>query len=159
MTQEEFLQGLSYLKAYYQNWNFNFQESFVLGIWYENLKHLDMDSYQEVIKNYCINNRFPPQSPFDILEMIPKEYSTDVAWDIIIDCINRSKDTQMFLNLVYKLYPKLYKFVMNFDLENVDEDSYGNKCYGYCYGKQFKKEYQQYLDSIKVKFINQKLLV
>ncbi len=161
MTKEEFLQGICYIKAYYPNWNFNVQDGFVSGVWYDNLKELDMESYQTVIKDYCSKNRFPPQSPFDILEMVPKEYSKEDAWEIIFDCIRRSKDTPMFLNLVYKQYPKLYPFVKHFNIEQVETDDFGNKCYGYSLGKLFKRNYQSYLDSIKIKLIksSRKLLV
>lgn len=159
MTEQEFAKGLAFLKSYYTNWNFDLSNMMALSIWYENFKELEYQSFQEVVKNYCRNNRFPPQSPFDILDTIPKELDENQAWDLVADIIIRSGyNKSIFLNMIYKENKTIYEFVKNFDIENVEKDSFGNKCLDYVYGRKFRRNYKEYLDSIKVKYINNKLI-
>ena len=158
MNQNEFGQGLNYIKCCYINWNLDINNPMVLTIWYEHFKDIDFKSFQQIVKVYCSNNHFPPQSPFDLLGIIPKEYSVDEAWEIIIDTINRSKDNVFFKNTMCSKYPKLYPFVKDFDIENVRVDSLGKKCYGYELGKNFKRNYKKYLDNLNIKIINNQII-
>lgn len=157
MEQREFGEGLALLKGFYTNWNLDLKNVMVISIWYENFKHLDMTSFQTMIKQYCMTNRFPPNSPFDLLDAIPKLYSVDEAWEIVLDAIRRSKDNSMFLNIMFK-NQALYPFVKHFDIDNVEEDSYGNKCYGYSLGKRFKREYQEMLNQHSIMFVGNQII-
>lgn len=158
MNQAEFGEGLKYIKCFYTNWNLDINNPMVLSIWYENFKNIEFKAFQEIVKVYCFNNRFAPQSPFDLLDVIPKEYGIDEAWEIIFDTINRSKDNTFFKNTMYSKFPKLYPFVKNFDIEKIELDSFGNKCIGYILGRIFKREYKQYLDSLNVKIVNNQII-
>lgn len=158
MTTQEFGEGLNYLKCFYANWNLDISNHMVISIWYENFKNIEFRSFQEIVKLYCSNNRFPPQSPFDLIDIIPKELNVYEAWELIYDCIRRSSNNSIFLNMVLKQYPKLYPFVSSFDIDNVEKDSFGNKTIGYSLGRRFKREYKEYLDRINIKIINDRLI-
>lgn len=158
MTGNEFGQGLTILKGFYTNWNLDITNPLILEIWYENFKHLDSTAFQHLIKRYCKVNRFAPNSPYDILDLIPKLYTPNEAWELVVDVIKRSKDNAMFLNIMYKQHPELYTFVKGFDIDNVKYDSYGNKCLGYELGKQFKRDYQTMLDSQQIKYVGNQLV-
>lgn len=157
MLEKEFGEGLALLKAFYPNWSIDITNGMILGVWYESFKELQFKVFQEVVKKYCMSNRFPPNSPFDLLDMIPKEMSAEEAWELILDTINRSKDNSMFLNMMYK-NQTLYPFVKHFNIDEIETDSYGNKCYGYNLGKRFKREYKAYLDSKSIKSINGEII-
>ena len=153
MTSQEFGEAIAYIKAVYLNWNFDINNPMALSVWYNAFKHLPNDTFKMVVSDYCSTNHYPPNSPFDLLAMIPKEYSADEAWTLIYDCIRRSSNNAIFLNMVLKQYPKLYQFVSHFDIENVEMDSFGNKTVGYSLGKKFKRDYQAYLNSLKYKIV------
>ena len=159
MSEQEFAKGLTFLKSYYVNWNFDITNTMTLSIWYESFKEIEYQSFQEIVKSYCKSNRFPPQSPFDILDMIPKNIDVNTAWELIRDIAKRCDyKNSMFRNMVYKENKEIYEIVKNYDLENLEEDTFGNKCLGFIYEKAFRKIYKEYLDSIKIKYINNTLI-
>ena len=135
MTKEEFLQCLNYLKAYYPNWNLGFENVFVLNVWYDNFKNnVEFESMLEIVKKYCVENKFPPNSPTDLLNIIPEVFENGIeAWEEVYEIIKKSRNNFEFLNNISRNLPELYDFVKNFDIENVEIDKNGNKCYGYEY--------------------------
>lgn len=160
ITKKVFVEGLQYLKQIYIRWEINLIE--IVDAWYDILNEEIQDdlTYTSVIKNYTRQCKFAPGSPFDILETIPEELGLDEAWETILDIINRSSTNQIFLNMTKKEQPNLYSFVKGFNIDNLDTDSEGNKCYGYLLGKPFKKAYSDYLKQKKVvKIGNQKILM
>ena len=154
MTKEEFAKGISYLKKLYLKWDFDLSDMVLLEIWYGKFKDLTNESFIEVIKEYSSSNQFPPSSPFDLLNIIEDCDDVNSAWEKILHIISRSTNNSMFQNIMFKEQPKLYQFTANWNIDLVETDSYGNKCYGYQYGKLFKLEYQKHLDSKKVVKIN-----
>lgn len=156
MNKEDFIKDLNYLKSYFLNWNFDFTNLFALEIWYEKFKDFTDRDFIELLKKYCSETSYPPNSPSDLLKIIPKEYSIEEAWQIVLDILKLNTEESYILRELSK-YPTLYKCIQGIDLKNVEVDSYGNKCYGYSIGRIFKRKYKAYLDSIKIKFINNKL--
>ena len=159
MSEQEFAKGITFLKSYYTNWNFDLTNTIALSIWYESFKDLEYQSFQEIVKKYCMNNRFAPQSPFDILDTIPKELDENQAWELVVDIAERSDyKNSFFRNMIYKENKTIYELVKNYDIEKIEKDSFGNKCLNYEYGRTFKVHYKNYLDSIKIKYVNNKLI-
>lgn len=158
LTSNEFYQAMCYIKAKYPNWSVNIQDTFFLQVWFDDFEEIDYKQMISLCKSYCRANRFPPQSPFDLLEMIPKVYSVDEAWEKIIDIYHRSKSNEFFLNTILKEEPSLYPFVKGLNFFEIEKDGFGNSCIGYCIGKRFKREYKAYIDSQKIVYISNQLI-
>lgn len=157
MTNEEFYKAMCYLKAKYPNWNLDLTDSFLLSVWYEDFEKIEYMQMVQVCKDYCKANRFPPQSTYDILEVIPKAYSVEEAWEKVLGIKERCKSQEYFLSQVLKEEPSLYTFVKRFDWYDIEQDSYGNECIGYCIGKHFKRMYKEYLDMLTIAFVSGEL--
>lgn len=154
LDKKVFLKGLNYLKAMYINWQFSLTNKMLLEIWYDTFKDYEDSVFTETIKEYCKTKQFPPNSPYDILNCVENFADPNSAWETILDVINRSLNNSMFLNLMFKEQPKLYEFVKGWNIDTVAKDKGGNKCYGYILGKEFKRAYQNFLDSKNVVKIN-----
>lgn len=153
LDKTKFLQGLNYLKSNYINWNFNLNDLSIVLIWYSKFIDLDNDTYKELIEEFTSKSQYAPNSPADILKHLKVYYSVEEAWQRISNIIVRSFSNQMFHNLIAKEEPSLYKFVIGWNIDKVGVDSKGNKCYAYTFGKEFKRQYKQYLDNQKAKKI------
>lgn len=145
-----FIEGLQYLKKFYIRWDVNLID--IADTWFDILNEelQNNETYTKVIKNYTKQCKFAPGSPYDILEIIPEELGVNEAWEVILDIVKRSSTNQIFLNLVKKEQPKLYDFIRYFDIEKIEVDKEGNKCYGYQMGKPFKKAYNDYLKAKEI---------
>lgn len=163
MTSDEFGKSIAYLKAFYSRWDFDISNPITMAVWYENLKRFSFEEMTQIVKNYCGVNKFGPQSPFDILDAIPKVYTPNEAWEIVLSVIERSWNTQTALNTLMKEYPDLYPHFRGIAIEGVDEDvppkgQAPHKCYSYEIGRIFKAKYKHYLDSLKIKYVNNQLI-
>lgn len=150
LDQKVFLQGLNYLKANYINWSFDLNNDIALKVWYKKFSNLDAATYMQLIELYTDSKKFAPQSPADILNLVPIEMDPCDAWEVVYAVIKRAFNNSNFLTIMAKEQPTLYPFVQFWDIEKVSEDDYGNKCYNYDYGRPFRREYQAYLNSKKL---------
>lgn len=144
------------MKLYYPKWDLNIQDPMLLEVWYDSLCHFDTEEFKEIIKTYCKNNSYPPYSPTDLLKVIPKEYTVDEAWEIVLNTLKKHSDIYYVYQDLNK-YPSIYKCIKGINL-NGEKDSFGNKCYNYSIGKEFKRRYGEYLKSLKVYYQNDKLI-
>lgn len=156
MTPEELGKGIKYLKAFYTRWEFDVTNTFALQVWYQSLQNLSFEQLKDIIQTYCMKNQFPPNSPYDLLNVIPKCPSVEEATQIIRDIAERNTTQEFFLKEVYKVSPTLYPFTKMID-PYAEKDSFGNKCLGYIL-KRFKRNYQEYLDSIKIAYVGNQLV-
>ena len=156
---KKFLMGLNLLKCTYLNWNFDINNSMMIKSWYIKFQNLDDETFKNLLEKYTSESIYPPNSPLDILKYIKSYDSPEQAWNKILNIINRSINNQMFMNIMAKEENFLYQFVIEWDIDKVGVDSFGNKCYGYEFGRLFKRKYKDYLDSINIKKINNNLLI
>ena len=147
LSYEKFFQGIKILKLNYINWQFNINDKEVLEIWYKKFNNLDDATFKDLIEKYTSEKVFAPNSPADLLNLIPKDLSAEEAWEHILLIIKRSFNNINFLSNIQKEEPQLIQFVINWNIEEVPEDTQGNKCWGYHLGKLFKRQYQEYLAS------------
>jgi len=155
LDQQTFLQGINYLKASYINWSFDLHNDLALKVWYKKFSGLDPSTFMQLIELYTDTKSFAPQSPADILNLVPQELAPADAWDIILATIKRAFNNSNFLNIMAKEQPALYPFVQFWDIERIQndensKDSNDNICWGYILGRQFKREYTAYLQSKKL---------
>lgn len=143
IDKKQFIECMSYLKAYYPNFNFDLTNKMQLQVWYQSLNMVD--DLPKSIMNYIKNNKFPPQSPTDLIN-IQDNMNEHEAWECILAVINRSFNNSSFLNIMAKEYPSLYPYVKLWNIEDIETDDEGNKCYGYIFGRNFKREYRASLD-------------
>ena len=68
VDKKEFINCISYLKAFYPKFNFDITNKLMLDVWYQSL--CQVNNLPILIKNYTLNNKFPPLSPNDILEYL-----------------------------------------------------------------------------------------
>lgn len=151
MTTEELGKVLNYFKAFYSNWKLDIENPIVLMVWYNCLKDISYKEMMDLVAKYCMQNKFGPASPNDLLSLIPKLSSTDEAWEILLDILTRASEPAIALNMLAK-YPELYAIGAKYinRMNEVECDSAGNKCYGYQLGRAFKREYQAMLGAQKL---------
>lgn len=155
LEQKTFLQGLNYLKATYINWSFDLTNDLSINIWYKKFSNLDAPTFMQLIELYTEKSKFAPNSPADILNLVPQEPAPADAWEIVYAVIKRAFNNSNFLSIMAKEQPALYPFVQFWDIEQIandenNKDSFNNICWGYTLGRQFKREYTAYLQNKKL---------
>jgi len=68
LTEEQFLEAIKYLKAYYTNFDFNVNDTMKLTIWHSKFKKYSLQEIQALFKAYTEEVRYAPKSPTDILD-------------------------------------------------------------------------------------------
>ena len=89
LNDKVFLRGLVYLNDYYDNFKFDIKNVNKVEVWYEVFSNFDDEIFIEMVKNYCRENIYPPQSPTALTEfmkvkMIEKrkgELSSEMAFE------------------------------------------------------------------------------
>lgn len=155
LEQKTFLQGLNYLKANYINWSFDLTNDLAIAIWYKKFSNLDATTFMQLIELYTEKSKFAPNSPADILNLVPVDLTPSDAWETIYAVIKRAFNNSNFLSIMAKEQPALYPFVQFWDIEQVqnddaNKDSLGNVCWSYILGRPFKREYEAHLRSKKL---------
>ena len=94
LDQKTFLQGINYLKANYINWGFDLNNDLMLKVWYKKFSNLADQDFMELVERYTELNKFPPNSPADLLELLRetiknKELSANEAWAEVVGLIHR----------------------------------------------------------------------
>jgi hypothetical protein len=86
LNHKIFLKGIRYLNAYYTNFNFNINDDMKLEIWYDIFKETEDTTYTNLVKKYCIDNVYAPQSPTHLLQyakniLIQNKMTPEAAWE------------------------------------------------------------------------------
>lgn len=94
LDKARFLKGLKYLNAFYSNFKFDINDDFKIGVWYQTFSGFTDDSFTDLVKNYCEQNIYAPQSPAHLLEFAKSVISTTFmnskeAWEYALDNIRR----------------------------------------------------------------------
>lgn len=92
LDKKVFLQGIKHLNAYYTNFNFNINDDIKLKVWYDVFINYTDTDYNKLIKSYCIENIYAPQSPTHLLDyakslIISSFPSADEAWEHTISLL------------------------------------------------------------------------
>ena len=74
MNKQTFAKGMEYLNTYYVNLKINLDNPMVIEIWFDVFKHMEDENFINLIKNYCLENIYAPQSPTSILEFAKQKY-------------------------------------------------------------------------------------
>lgn len=62
--------GMEYLNAYYALLKIDLDNKLVQKVWYDSLSHIEDNTFTFMVKNYCSDNIFPPQSPTHLTEKL-----------------------------------------------------------------------------------------
>ena len=94
LNKDVFIKGLGYLKACYINWQFDLTNKDCLEIWYKKFSNLNDNQYRIMVESYTDNNKFPPNSPADLLEELRGVYAScemkpEEAWNYVIDLMSK----------------------------------------------------------------------
>lgn len=116
----------------------------MLDIWFAEFADMSSSTFQKVIKGYCKNNHFAPNSPYDLLAYYPNQYSVDEAWNIVFDAL-KNNTSQVFVMKELEKHPIIYNMFKKYRDVKVEEDSFGNKTYNYSIGRLFKRDYKNML--------------
>lgn len=86
LSKKKFIFGMEYLNTYYVNLKIDLDNSMVQLVWYDVFKTFSDDDFERLIKAYCVNNIYPPQSPSHILEYaksitMHNQLTGDEAWE------------------------------------------------------------------------------
>lgn len=73
LDQKTFLQGINYLKANYINWGFDINNDLMIKVWYKKVSNLEPNVFMGLIEKYTEYNKFPPNSPADLLELLREQ--------------------------------------------------------------------------------------
>ena len=63
LSRETFVYGMEYLNAYYTLLKIDLDNKLQVKVWYEALSHIEDNTFTFMVKSYCKENQFPPQSP------------------------------------------------------------------------------------------------
>ena len=94
LDQKVFLQGINYLKANYINWGFDINNDLMLKVWYKKFSNLEDGVYMGLIEKHTELNKFPPNSPAELLELLrdqmtQKELEPSEAWEVVRGLIHK----------------------------------------------------------------------
>lgn len=70
LDKKVFLQGVNYLKANYINWGFDINNDLMLAVWHKKFSNLDANVFMQLVEKYTELNKFAPNSPADLLELL-----------------------------------------------------------------------------------------
>ena len=157
MTNEEFYKTLLYLKAKYPNWNLKIDDPFTVEVWYEDFENIDVVSMKQICKDYSRVNKYPPNSPSDLLNLIPKYPSINEACDLIRDCVERNSTPEYFMRDLYSKNQIVYNVVKGLESTFYSKDSFKNNCIGYAL-KNFKTRYRDFLSEQNIAFVGKTLI-
>lgn len=124
LDNKTFLQGINYLKANYINWGFDLNNDLMLKVWYKKFSNLENATFIALVEKYTDNNKFAPNSPADLLdllknEMTKQELDEGEAWALVRNLI-RQYGFYYNADKIYKVLedkPALYKTVQQFEGE------------------------------------------
>lgn len=93
LDQKVFLQGINYLKANYINWGFDLNNDLMLKVWFKKFSNLEPNVFMGIIEKYTELNKFPPNSPADLLDLLKsqmqqRELAPSEAWQEVIRLIH-----------------------------------------------------------------------
>jgi hypothetical protein len=157
MTNEEFYKTLLYLKAKYPNWNIRIDDPFTLSVWYEDFENIDLASMKQMCRDYSRMNKYPPNSPADLLNLIPKYLSVEEACELIRDCVGRNNNPEYFMRDLYSKNQTTYNVVKGLETEFYQKDSFDNNCVGYAL-RVFKQRYINFLNEQKIAYVGNNLI-
>ena len=94
LDQKVFLQGINYLKANYINWGFDINNDLMLKVWYKKFANLEASVFMGIIEKYTEINKFAPNSPADLLELLrdqmkQQQIDPNEAWQEVIGLIHQ----------------------------------------------------------------------
>jgi hypothetical protein len=94
LEKATFLKGVKYLNAFYTNFNFNINDDLKLKIWYDVFISFDDTTFTDLVKSYCMNNIYAPQSPAHIFEhakneVFNKTMEKNEAWNYALGLLRR----------------------------------------------------------------------
>ena len=75
MTKIGFVKGIEYIKAFYVNYKLDTQSALVLEIWSDVFKNMGDETFERLVKAYCLENIYPPQSPTHLLEFAKTKFA------------------------------------------------------------------------------------
>lgn len=92
LDKKIFLKGLKYLNDYYVNFKFDINDNGKLGVWFSVFEVLTDEDFTQLVKNYCVENIYAPQSPTHLFEyaktLLKREYlENDEAWSYAISLL------------------------------------------------------------------------
>lgn len=150
LEQKVFLQGINYLKANYLNWAFDINNDLMLKVWYKKFANLEASTFMGMIESYTEYNKFPPNSPAELLEIIrgeleKKELDANEAWQETLRLISKygifyGKD-KIYAELETK--PALKKTFIQFERELASlrqSDTYTPEAFKKAYAVNLKRQ-------------------
>ena len=150
MDAKAFLQGINYLKANYINWAFDINNDMQIKVWYKKFANLETQTFMAIVERYTETNKFPPQSPADLLDVLRAEISSgeddpNQAWQEVVRLISQygfyyGRD-KIYAALQDK--PALYRTVKDFESELrylMTDDTYTPQRFKKAYEINLKRE-------------------
>ena len=75
MTKIGFVKGIEYIKAFYVNYKLDTQSKLIMGVWMDAFKNMSDEIFERLVKTYCVENIYPPQSPTHLLEFAKTKFA------------------------------------------------------------------------------------
>jgi hypothetical protein len=96
LSKKVFASMMETLNAFYVNFKVDLDNQLVVSVWYEALQNLDDNTFKELIKSYCMNNIYPPQSPTHLIQhmkdmVLMREPSGEEAWELTYGLLKRNR--------------------------------------------------------------------
>lgn len=133
MNKKTFAQGLAYLNAFYTTFKVDIENPMVIEIWYDIFKEMDEQKFTTLVKGYCKENIFPPQSPTHLLEFAKQQLAisqgkADEEFERVRE-FNRRYSLRINYNTIYakidnpitvKLVKAMFEDFINMGEDNAD---------------------------------------
>ena len=155
LDQKVFLQGINYLKANYLKWEFDINNDLMIKVWYKKFSHLDAKVFMGLVEKYTEFNKFPPQSPAELLDLLreeitKKELNPHEAWQEVLRLISKYgieyRRSAFYEDLERQNRPALLKTVREFERELsglMSNDNYTPERFKQAYSINLKRQVEK----------------
>ena len=75
MTKIGFVKGIEYIKAFYVNYKLDTQSKLIMEVWMDAFKNMSDEVFEKLVRAYCLENIYPPQSPTHLLEFAKTKFA------------------------------------------------------------------------------------
>lgn len=130
-----FIQCLNFIKNCYVNWQLELGNEQVIETWYDFFQNIDTNDFIKLVKDYCKEKEFAPQSPASLLnflesQFIKQELDVFEAWEKITSLIReigfQRQEDKKTVYLELNDFPVLKKttWQLERELSNLKVDDY-----------------------------------
>ena len=107
MDKMRFIKAMSNISVAYPSSKIDVSNEHLIDVWYDILKDYDDDTFLQLVREFILNNKFPPQSPAHLLEFAKEQIAKNInSGDVFEKLIVRIRNHAYNLDDVIDKYVK-----------------------------------------------------